>query len=346
MLDDVKSYYGDTLSNSNDLLTNACCTGAEPPQYMKDILVKIHDEVLAKYYGCGLIIPPLLEGSRILDLGCGAGRDVYTLSSLVGEHGHVTGVDMTAKQLDVAKQHQDYHADVFSYKKSNVSFVQGELEKLNELGFSKESFDVVVSNCVINLCVDKKAVLKAVFDMLKTGGEMYFSDVYASRRVPVELQSDPVLYGECLSGAFYWNDFINLSKEVGFKDPRLVQFSPIVIEDETVKEKLQGIEFYSATYRLFKLHDLEPQCEDYGQAVIYKGGIPHFENQFILDAHHVIDKGKIFPVCGNTESMLRQSRFSRHFEFIGDRSRHFGIFEGCGTSIPFVQDGQGFEACC
>lgn len=346
MLDEVKNYYGNTLKSSGDLLTNACCTGDEPPQYIKDILVNIHDEVLAKYYGCGLVIPALLEDARVLDLGCGAGRDVYTLSALVGERGHVTGVDMTDEQLDVARKYRDYHAEVFSYAQSNVDFVQGELEKLAELGFEKNSFDVVVSNCVINLCVDKEAVLKAVFELLKPGGEMYFSDVYASRRIPQTLQQDSVLYGECLSGAFYWNDFINVSKKVGFDDPRLVSSSPIIIEDEAVKEKLQGIDFYSATYRLFKLDDLEPQCEDYGQAVIYKGGIAHQQNQFVLDAHHKIDKGKIFPVCGNTDSMLRKTRFAPYFDFIGDRSQHFGIFEGCGTAIPFSDESTGAEPCC
>lgn len=346
MLDEVKKYYGDTLTQSEDLLTDACCTDMEPPQYLKDILVNIHDDVLAKYYGCGLIVPSLLEGAHVLDLGCGAGRDVYTLSALVGEHGSVTGVDMTEQQLGVAKQHKDYHADVFGYKKSNVDFVLGELENLARLGFAENSFDVVVSNCVINLCVDKESVLKAVHRLLKPGGEMYFSDVYASRRVPKELQADPVLYGECLSGAFYWNDFINVSKSVGFKDPRLVNSRLLSIENNAVKEKLQGIDFYSATYRLFKLGDLEPQCEDYGQAVIYKGGVPHQEQQFVLDAHHIIDKGKVFPVCGNTDSMLRDSRFAPHFEFIGDRSKHYGIFEGCGTAIPFTQQDSDTEPCC
>ena len=346
MLDQVKNYYGEALQSSEDLLTNACCTGAEPPQYIKDILVKIHDEVMAKYYGCGLVIPALLEGAHVLDLGCGAGRDVYTLSHLIGENGRVFGVDMTQQQLDVASRHKDFHAKAFGFKNSNVSFVRGELEKLAYLGFESNSLDVVVSNCVINLCVDKMSVLKAVHGILKPGGEMYFSDVYASRRVPEALKSDPVLYGECLSGAFYWNDFINAAKSAGFLDPRLVNSSPIIIEDETVKEKLQGIDFYSATYRLFKLDDLEPQCEDYGQAVVYKGGIPHQENQFILDAHHHIDKGRVFPVCGNTDSMLRESRFAPYFEFIGDRSQHFGIFEGCGTSIPFEEQGQSAEPCC
>ncbi|WP_086930369.1 methyltransferase domain-containing protein [Agarilytica rhodophyticola] len=338
MLDEVKNYYGNTLQSSDDLLTNACCTGAEPPEYLKGVLSGIHDEVMAKYYGCGLVIPQQLEGTKVLDLGCGAGRDVYALSRLVGEQGRVVGVDMTDEQLNVAKSHQSYHAEKYGYQKSNVEFVKGELENLASLGLEKNSFDIIVSNCVINLCVDKTAVLQAAYDLLKPGGEIYFSDVYASRRVPENLKSDPVLYGECLSGAFYWNDFINTAKTVGFRDPRLVEDSPIIVERRDLAEKLEGIEFYSATYRLFKLESLEPYCEDYGQAVIYKGSISHHPHFFKLDNSHIIESGKVFPVCGNTESMLRETRFAEHFEFIGDRSRHYGIFEGCGTAIPFNKD--------
>jgi SAM-dependent methyltransferase len=353
MLDSVKSYYGETLQKSEDLLTNACCTGAEPPQYIKDILSKISDEVHSRYYGCGLVIPEKLAGLNVLDLGCGAGRDVYVLSSMVGESGKVCGVDMTAQQLEVARNNREFHRDIFSQNKSNVCFVEGELEKLADLDFSEVSdsnrnknlFDIIVSNCVINLCVDKPAVLKAAFDLLKPGGEFYFSDVYASRRVPSVLQNDPVLYGECLSGAYYWNDFIHAAKDAGFKDPRLVVDSPITIENQALEQRIGEIQFFSATYRLMKIDGLEPNCEDYGQAVIYKGGIEHHENTFKLDKHHLIERGKVFPVCGNTEAMLKQSRFAEHFDFIGNRSQHFGIFEGCGSQMPFDVDHDS-EACC
>jgi arsenite methyltransferase len=345
MLDSVKSYYGETLQKSEDLLTNACCTGAEPPQYIKAILVQLNDETLTKYYGCGLVIPEKLQGANILDLGCGAGRDVYVLSALAGEQGRVVGVDMTEQQLQVARAHQDYHREQFGYTESNVEFIQGELEHLDELGLGKAQFDVIVSNCVINLCVDKASVLKAAYDLLKPGGELYFSDVYASRRVPAGLRDDPVLYGECLSGAYYWNDFTRAAKAAGFLDPRLVADSPITVENDAVKEKLGQIEFHSATYRLFKLPELESDCEDYGQAVIYHGGIEHHQEIFRLDAHHGIEAGKVFPVCGNTELMLSQSRFAEHFTFIGDRSRHFGIFEGCGKDMPFSHNSEAAPCC-
>ena len=89
-----------------------------------------------------------------------------------------------------------------------MRFLKGYLEHLDELDLADASFDVIVSNCVINLSPDKRAVLAQAHRLLKPGGELYFSDVYADRRVPVELSNDPVLYGECLAGALYWNDFL------------------------------------------------------------------------------------------------------------------------------------------
>jgi SAM-dependent methyltransferase len=224
----------------------------------------------------------------------------------------------------------------FGQARSNVRFLKGYIEKLDELDLAPESFDVIVSNCVINLSVDKQAVFRGAHRLLKPGGELYFSDVYCDRRLPDGVRADPVLYGECLGGALYWNDFLPIAKEAGFLDPRLVTSKPIGITNEAVRQKLGAAKFFSATYRLFKLDGLETACEDYGQAVIYKGSIAEQPDAFALDGHHLIERGKVFAVCGNTWRMLADTRFRRHFDFIGDFSTHYGIFPGCGTSIPFA----------
>lgn len=345
----VKDYYGKTLKSSADLKTQACCTPDDMPGYVKGLLANIHDEVLAKYYGCGLVTPFALEGARILDLGSGSGRDVYALAQLVGPRGEVVGVDMTEQQIAVARAHIEWHRKRFSFKKSNVRFLDGYIERLGDLDLEPGSFDIIVSNCVVNLSPDKLAVLRGAYELLKPGGEMYFADVYADRRLEEGVRADPVLLGECLGGALYWNDFHWLAKKVGFLDPRLVADRPLGITDEKLAAKLGAARFFSATYRLFKLPGLEPMCEDYGQAVVYKGGVSHAEDAFVLDKHHVIERGKVFPVCGNTWKMLKDTRFSRYFDFIGDFSRHYGIFAGCGTAIPF-DTGAGSSAasggCC
>lgn len=106
------------------------------------------------------------------------------------------------------------------------------------------------------------------------------------------------------------------------------------------------LNFTSATYRLWKIDGLEPACEDYGQAVIYKGTIEHCPHALTLDGHHVIETGKVFPVCGNTWNMLAQTRLKDHFDFIGNFDTHYGIFEGCGAGSPFEGDAGGEASCC
>ena len=334
-IDVVKDYYGKTLGTSADLKTEACCTPDDVPTHLKPVLSNIHDEVQAKYYGCGLVAPLALEGARILDLGSGSGRDVYALAQLVGPEGEVVGVDMTPEQTAVARAHVDWHMERFGYEAPNVRFLDGYLETLGELDLEPESFDVIVSNCVINLVADKPAVLNGAFDLLKPGGELYFADVYADRRLPLAVRRDPVLLGECLGGALYWNDFHTLAKAAGFLDPRLVADRPLGITDDALAAKVGEAKFFSATYRLWKLAGLEPACEDYGQAVIYTGGIANADDALVLDKHHVFERGKVEPVCGNTLRMLKETRFAPHFEVVGDGARHYGIFAGCGTSVPF-----------
>jgi arsenite methyltransferase len=343
----VKEYYGKVLKGSKDLKTSACCDGGGVPAHLDALIANVHEDVRSKYYGCGIVIPAALEDCNVLDLGSGSGRDVYLISQLVGAKGGVVGVDMTDEQLATAEAHKDWHMDKFGYSQPNVRFLKGYLEKLDALDLERGTFDVVVSNCVINLCVDKLAVLKGAHCLLKTGGELYFADVYCDRRLPDEIRADPLLYGECLGGALYWNDFLPMAKQAGFLDPRLVTSRPIAVENDAMRQKLGRARFFSATYRLFKLDDLEPACEDYGQAVVYRGGVPEQDQAFTLDEHHVIERGRTFPVCGNSFRMLRETRFRSYFDFIGDFSTHYGIFAACGTSLPFDQRAavQG-SSCC
>mmetsp|Transcript_43476 Transcript_43476/g.107520 ORF Transcript_43476/g.107520 Transcript_43476/m.107520 type:complete len:366 (+) Transcript_43476:40-1137(+) len=338
--DSVKEYYGKVLAKSSDLKTNACCTAEAMPDRVKRALAKVHDDVLIKYYGCGIVAPDELFGKRVLDLGCGSGRDVYVLAQFVGETGECVGVDMTDAQLEVARGTEEWHRERFGYAQKNTRFVTGYIERLDELELEAGSFDVIVSNCVLNLSPDKQSVLAQVFKLLKPGGELFFSDVYASRRVPKALQQDEVLWGECISGALYWNDFERLAQKVGFADPRLVKAAPITVNNLELERKVAHIRFVSATYRLFKLPGLlEPDCEDYGQAVIYKGTILEHPQEWALDDHHTMQKGKVFPVCGNTWHMVYSTRFREHFEFIGNFDTHFGIYEGCGRTSKLFPDG-------
>ncbi|XP_045734686.2 arsenite methyltransferase isoform X3 [Mirounga angustirostris] len=195
---DVQTYYGQVLKKSADLQTSACVTAARlVPKHIREALRNVHEEVALRYYGCGLVIPECLENCWILDLGSGSGRDCYVLSQLVGETGRVTGIDMTESQVEVAKKYIEYHMEKHGFQTPNVTFLHGYIENLEETGIKNESYDIVISNCVINLVPDKEPVLQEAYRVLKHGGELYFSDVYASLELPEEIRTHRILWGDC-----------------------------------------------------------------------------------------------------------------------------------------------------
>ncbi|MDQ7065071.1 MAG: methyltransferase domain-containing protein [candidate division KSB1 bacterium] len=341
-LEAVKEYYGKRLNGKQDLKTSACCSTDSLPDYQKKVLARIDDEILTKFYGCGSPIPPLLEKCTVLDLGCGTGRDVYLASYFVGPHGLVIGVDMTEEQLAVARKHIDRQMREFAFDRPNVSFRHGYIEDLRSLDIPDNSVDVVISNCVINLSPDKRAVFSEIFRVLKPGGELYFADVFAGRRVPEAIKDDPMLYGECLAGAMYIEDFRRLLRDLSVLDYRVVSKCPINIDDPEVNAKTGNIDFYSMTIRAFKLDSLEDICEDYGQVAIYRGTIPEHPHRFELDDHHVFETGRPVLVCGNTAAMLQETRYGAHFEIIGDRSMHYGPFD-CSSGSPSTES---TSSCC
>jgi len=281
----------------------------------------------------------------VLDLGCGSGRDVYVLAKLVGPTGRVIGVDMTDEQLAVARSHVDYHMQKFGYAEQNVEFVTGYIEDLAGAGIAADSIDLVVSNCVMNLSPDKPRAFAEIFRVLKPGGELYFSDVYADRRIPQALREDPELFGECLSGALYKEDFRRLMADLGCADFRVLASNPISLDNDEVERKIGMINFSSVTVRAFKL-PLEDRCEDYGQVAWYKGGIAGHPHSFMLDDHHLFLTGKPMLVCGNTADMLAQTWYRGHFEIVGDKTTHLGLFD-CGPAPVAASGGCApGGACC
>jgi arsenite methyltransferase len=337
----VQDYYGKVLKSSADLKTS-CCTAEALPVHLRALLKDVHPEVQDRFYGCGSPLPPALEGAAVLDLGCGSGRDCYLLSRLVGPQGRVIGVDMTEEQLAVARKHREWHAKRYGY--ANVEFRQGYIEDLAAAGIADASVDVVVSNCVLNLSPDKPRVFREIFRVLKPGGELYFSDVFADRRVPGELASDPVLVGECLGGALYIEDFRRLMAQVGCLDARVCKSTSIALNNPEIECKAGHIGFHSLTVRAFKLN-LEDRCEDFGQVATYLGSLPEAPQAFDLDDHHHFIAGKPMLVCGNTADMLAATRYAPHFRVQGDKSVHFGLFD-CGPGQRLQTSEAGAKAGC
>jgi arsenite methyltransferase len=318
----VAEYYGETLQSAADLKTSACCPLGSTPAAHRDVASRIHPEIRDRFYGCGSPIPDLLEGATVLDLGCGTGRDVYIASALVGKEGKVIGIDMTEKQLEIAKKHQQFHAEAFLGQgvESNVDFRKAVIEDLHSAGIEDDSVDVVISNCVLNLSDDKKSVFEEIWRVLREGGELYFADIYADRRLPPEAEDDPVLVGECLGGALYIEDFRRIMAAVGFRDLRIVSSAPVKVTEERLKTLVPDVNFFSITFRAFKLPGLEDRAEDYGQIATYTNDAVSCK----LDALFAFSFGTPVSVDGNTAMILQSTRYKRDFT-VTPRGSHKGL---------------------
>ncbi len=307
----VQDYYGQTLSSSQDLRTDACCDASAVPDAIKPLLAQVHPEVLARYYGCGQVLPEALGGRTVLDLGCGTGRDVYVLAQIVGAGGAVHGVDMTRAQLAVARETLAWHLERWGSAAPEIAFHDGRIEALGALPLAQGSVDVIVSNCVINLSPDKPAVFAGAARLLGDGGELHFADVYADRPVPARLRDDPVLLGECLAGALDWDGFLAAADAAGFATPRLVSARPLTVTDPEVAAKLGGIRFFSATTRLFK----RPQRPLADAPCLYA----HYRSDcdgpetLVFDIDTVFTKGAGRVVDAETAAVLAASRMAPWF---------------------------------
>lgn len=341
--EEIKDYYSKmTVDNGGKMETGTCSCGKDSmPQHIRKIVDDLPKEVTDTHYGCGSPLPFALEGCTVVDLGCGTGEDVFTAAKLVGPNGRVIGIDMNEDQLAIAKKYQAEVAKKWGY--DNVELIHGYIEDLSAI--PDNSVDVVISNCVINLSPDKEQVFKEIWRILKIGGELYFSDIFSDRRIPKALNDDLILTGECLGGAMYIEDFRRLMRKVGWEDFRYMSSTAVNIDNPEVEEMVGNIRFSSRTIRAYKLPGLQEDiCEQYGQVATYIGGIDGSENFYDLDDHHRFFKGQPMLVCGNTCSYVQDTRFAKYFNIQGDRSVHYGPFEGCGNA-PAVS-GSSSGCCC
>ncbi len=188
--------------------------------------------------GCGnpVALASLKQGEVVLDLGAGAGFDCFLAADRVGKNGRVIGVDMTPEMIDKARGNAE------KSKYQNVEFRLGEIENLPA---ADASVDVVISNCVINLSVDKKQVFKEAFRVLKPGGRMMISDLVLYKELPDAIKKSVVAYVGCVAGAMLKDDYIKTIKDAGFGDVKILAETPyaidVTLDDRQVKEVAQTI---------------------------------------------------------------------------------------------------------
>lgn len=335
----LQEYYGKHLKSASDLSQKACCTDETQRRY-SEILELIPAEVKERHYGCGCPIPEDdLTGLSVLDLGSGAGVDSFILSFLTGAEGKVYGIDMTDEQLTIARANASLVCSRFGYNKPNVIFHKDFVETATEIRDS--SVDLVVSDCVVNLSPRKDLVFKTISRVLKEGGEFYISDIVSDRRVPKTIKNDPELIAECLGGAEYEHDYLDLMKDAGFPDPRIVK--RLEVQRDVANE---AILFYSITVRAFKFSSqpLDRRCEDYGQFAVYNGKVRKQPTRFVFDDHHIFEVQKPTAVCRNTARMLKETRLGKYFE-ITNEIKHFGLFQ-CSSAPVIINTAETSKGCC
>jgi SAM-dependent methyltransferase len=153
------------------------------------------------------------SGESLLDLGSGGGIDVFIAAQKVGPTGRAVGVDMTDEMIDLARKGAD------ELGLENVEFRKGDIE---DLPFEDAEFDVIISNCVINLAPDKDKVFKESYRVLKPGGRIAVSDIVTDGDLPENLKNNMDSWASCVSGAIDANLYLDKIRNAGFEDVKIV----------------------------------------------------------------------------------------------------------------------------
>jgi len=183
-------------------------------------------------YGLGCGIPTELAniqiGNSVLDLGSGAGNDVFVARAIVGEEGHVIGIDFTENMI--AKANENLAKSGFT----NVEFRKGDIE---DMPVDDNSTDVVISNCVINLVPDKKKAFSEIYRVLKPGGHFCISDMVVNGHMEDDLRKDLELYAGCIAGAVSQDEYLSMLQEIGFTSPEIKKSRQVITSRERLDDK-------------------------------------------------------------------------------------------------------------
>lgn len=179
--------------------------------------------------GCGIPtdFAEIKAGDSLLDLGSGAGNDCFVARTLVGETGKVTGIDFTDEMIEKA------NINLAKTGFTNIEFVKGDIE---EMPLPENTFDVVISNCVLNLVPDKHRAFSEVFRVLKSGGHFCISDVVLSGELPDGLKQSAAMYAGCVSGALQKENYLGIIENQGFSDIQVHKERKIEVPVSVLKE--------------------------------------------------------------------------------------------------------------
>jgi len=225
----VQEKYGE-IANQSKLFNQSSCCGSTSNCWDVDYTIFSDDYSEEKGYnpdadlglGCGIPtqFANIQKGDHVLDLGSGAGNDCFVARAIVGETGKVTGLDFTDAMITKAMENN---------KKlgfTNVEFIKGDIEVMP---LPDNQYDVIVSNCVLNLVPDKTKAFRQMVRVLKPGGHFCVSDVVIKGQLPEQLHKDAEMYAGCVSGAIEMDDYLRIIKQAGFQEITIHKQKEIVI---------------------------------------------------------------------------------------------------------------------
>ncbi len=265
----VKQKYGEIAKQDRETNASSCCgatsscCGSEVYNIMADDYTRLEgynpDADLG--LGCGLPtqFAKIRNGDTVIDLGSGAGNDCFVARHECGPEGKVIGIDFTEAMIQKARE----NAEKLGF--NNVEFRQGDIEKMP---VTSNKADVIVSNCVLNLVPDKKAVFAEMFRVLKPGGHFSVSDIVLAGELPSRWKETAEMYAGCVSGAIQKEEYIGYAKEAGFKNLLIQKEKTILIPDEILeryfsREEIQGFKNSEAGIFSITLYGEKPEacCE-------------------------------------------------------------------------------------
>lgn len=290
----VQTFYGEAAHEPKPGL---CC----PDLNAGEDLSFIPEAVTSRSFGCGspITMAGVQAGERVIDLGSGGGIDCFLASKKVGPQGEVVGVDMTDPMLAIANENNPLVAEKLGY--SNVTFHKGYME---ELPVEDGRFDLLTSNCVINLSPDKRKVFSEMWRVLADHGRIVVSDIVSEGPIPPHLAVNSELWGECMGGALTREEFLTLLEQAGF-------YGLSVIKSSFWRE-VMGYRFHSVTVRGYKF-EKTAGCRFVGQWAIYHGPW----KAVIDEEGHLFPREQPVEICTDTAAKLSHAPYAGQFTLVG-----------------------------
>ena len=233
----VKEKYGEIAESNSSCCGPTSCCGTKNKiidySIMQDDYTGLDGYVPDADLGLGCGLPTefagIKKGDTVVDLGAGAGNDVFVARALTGDEGKVIGIDMTEEMISKA----NINKDKLGYK--NVDFRLGEIENMP---IDNDTADVIVSNCVLNLVPDKVKAFAEMYRVTKPGGHFCVSDIVLKGELPAQLKKSAEMYAGCVAGAVQQDEYLKIIERAGFKDVEIKKTKVIELPDNILDDYL------------------------------------------------------------------------------------------------------------